>query len=263
MGLNKKTSMSIIWLVGCLMAVGLLSACSDVASDEENLDAEKNGNQSNLGQDDAAEGNGQENFVDAGNSGGDGAEVNSDTSAGCDLDFGASANNAPANFAPANFAPTNNVASAELPTNSSGNLTAGVNPSTNNSGNALLGSNDLSTPTNSAVNQTAPATNISQENAANSGNTANVAKTPEPMAPASSGGLTPRSNGRVRYVKEGGVQIKNAPNGSPVMNLEQGDHPVTWEENGMLKVADGLYVPVDGMSDKGVGRSRGARVWGQ
>jgi hypothetical protein len=258
MGLNKKTSMSIIWLVGCLMAVGLLSACSDVASDEENLDAEKTGNQSNLGQDDAAEGNGQENFVDAGNSGGDSAEVNSDTSAGGDLDLGASSNSAPANAAPGNSAPA-----AELPTNSSGNLTAGANPSAANSGNALLGSNDLSTPTNSAVNQTTPATNISQENAANSGNTANVAKTPEPMAPASSGGLTPRSNGRVRYVKEGGVQIKNAPNGSAIMNLEQGDHPVTWEENGMLKVADGLYVPVDGMSDKGVGRSRGARVWGQ
>jgi len=263
MGLNKKTSMSIIWLVGCLMAVGLLSACSDVASDEENLDAEKTGNQSNLGQDDAAEGNGQENFVDAGNSGGDGAEVNSDTSAGGDLDLGASSNAAPANAAPANSAPANSAPTAELPTNSSGNLTAGANPSATNSSNPLLGSADLTAPTNPAANQTAPAANNSPENAANLGNIANVAKTPEPMATASPGGLTPRSNGRVRYVKEGGVQIKNAPNGSPIMNLEQGDHPVTGEENGMLKVADGLYVPVDGMSDKGVGRSRGARVWGQ
>ena len=259
MGLNKKTSMSIIWLLGCLMAVGLLSACSDVASDEENLDAEKTGNQSNLGQDDAAEGNGQENFVDAGNTGGASAEVNSDTSAGGDLDLGASTSGAPTNAAPANSAPAAGVA-----TNSSGNLTAGANPSATNSGNSLLGSADLTAPTNTGANQTATAAANSPENAANSGNTANVAKTPEPMAPASSpGGLTPRSNGRVRYVKEGGVQLKNAPNGSPVMNLEQGDHPVTWEENGMLKVADGLYVPVDGMSDKGVGRSRGARVWGQ
>ena len=258
MGLNKKTSMSIIWLVGCLMAVGLLSACSDVASDEENLDAEKTGNQSNLEQDDAAEGNGQENFVDAGNSGGDAAEVNSDTSAGGDLDLGASSNAAPANSAPANSA-----LPAELPTNSSGNLTAGANPSATNSSNPLLGGADLNAPSNPAANQIATTANNSPENAANSGNTANVVKTPEPMAPASSGGLTPRSNGRVRYVKEGGVQIKNAPNGSAIMNLEQGDHPVTWEENGLLKVADGLYVPADGMSDKGVGRSRGARVWGQ
>ena len=245
MGLNKKTSLSIIWLLGCLMAVSLLSACSSAAGDEENLDAEKAGNQSNLGQDDAAEGNGQENFVDAGNSGGASAEVNSDTSAGGDLDLGT---------------PTNDAAGAGTPINSAGNLTTGANPSTANSSTSLLGSADLAAPTNNAVNLKVPAAANSTENAPN---TPSVDKSPEPMAPASTGGLTPRSNGRVRYVKEGGVQIKNSPNGSPVMNLEQGDHPVTWEENVMLKVADVLYVPVDGMSDKGVGRSRGPRTWGQ
>ena len=71
----------------------------------------------------------------------------------------------------------------------------------------------------------------------------------------------PVPNGRVRYVKEGGTQAVDKPNGSPVTQLNQGEHPVTWEENGWLKVANGFYLPATSMSDKGVPRSTGNATW--
>ena len=80
-------------------------------------------------------------------------------------------------------------------------------------------------------------------------------------APAAGGEGSPVPGGRVRYVKEGGVQAVNAPGGQPVMMIEQGEHPVTWEENGYLKIADGVYVPVDALSDKGVSRPTGGGGW--
>jgi hypothetical protein len=71
---------------------------------------------------------------------------------------------------------------------------------------------------------------------------------------APSGPTAPIPGGRVRYVPEGGVQVFSAPNGSPVTNLEQGDHPVTWEDQGWLKITNGAFVPQGSMSDQGVGR---------
>ena len=76
-----------------------------------------------------------------------------------------------------------------------------------------------------------------------------------PQAPAAASAQAPLPGGRVRYAKQAGVQVVSSPKGGQVVRtLEQGDHPVTWEENGFLKIADGMYVPVDAMSDKGVPR---------
>ena len=88
--------------------------------------------------------------------------------------------------------------------------------------------------------------------------------TPSPApgpAPASGGNQAAVPGGRVRYVKEGGVQVMSAPGGSPVFMLEQGDHPVTWEENGWLKLTTGMYVPVDSLSDLGIGRPASGNAW--
>ncbi len=85
-----------------------------------------------------------------------------------------------------------------------------------------------------------------------------AAATPAPVA---GGEGSPVPGGRVRYVKEGGVQAVNAPGGQPVMMIEQGEHPVTWEENGYLKIANGVYVPVDSLSDKGISRPTGGGGW--
>ena len=87
------------------------------------------------------------------------------------------------------------------------------------------------------------------------------AAAPAPAAPAAGGPEAPLAGGRVRYVKEGGVQVVNSPGGSPVFTLEQGDHPVTWEENGWLKLNTGMYVPADALSDQGVGRPGNGHAW--
>ncbi len=251
---------SIIWLLGCLMAVGLLSACSGASGDDENLEADKGGESGNLGQDDAAEGNGQENFANSESPGGDSAEINSDTA-------DAGGDQAPANAAPSqgtNTASGGNNAMFDNAGGAPANATAPLNNApptnaaalTNAPANAVL--NAAVNPT-TPVNNTVPAVAAVPANAAALTQTApsNTVSTASPIA----SGLTPKSDGRVRYVKEGGIQIINAPNGSPVASLEQGDHPVTWEENGWLKIADGMYLPVDGVSQKGVGRPKGQRSW--
>ncbi len=196
-GRNVKQTIKLVTLASGLV---FFSGCSGQQQQEENLEAtdanEEATNQANenLGQDDAAEGNGQENFVDnnegQANAGAQGAETNS--------------------------------------------ATEEIDPTLDNSGAAA-------TPVNTAA--TAPAT-------------------PPPAAVATGGEGSPVPGGRVRYVKEGGVQAVNAPGGQPVMMIEQGEHPVTWEENGYLRIANGVYVPVDALSDKGVPRAKTSGGWG-
>lgn len=71
--------------------------------------------------------------------------------------------------------------------------------------------------------------------------------------PAPAGDTAPVPGGRVRYVTSG-TAILDKPGGAQVGQLTQGDHPVTWEENGWLRITNGMYVPVDAMSDAGVPR---------
>lgn len=72
--------------------------------------------------------------------------------------------------------------------------------------------------------------------------------------PASTSTKAPIPGGRVRYVPEGGVQVVSEPNGSPILTLTQGDHPLTWEEAGWIKIADGMFVQAGALSDSGVPR---------
>lgn len=174
--------------------LALYTGCSGSQQEDENLEAtDENGDKSNenLGQDDAAEGNGQENYVDN-NEGKDNAQGAATNSATEQLD-------------------------------------------------STLDNQGATPPVNTAATNTA---------------------TPPAPPPAAAGGEgSPVPGGRVRYVKAGGVQAVNAPGGQPVMMIEQGEHPVTWEENGYLKIANGVYVPVDAMSDKGIARPTTAGGW--
>lgn len=209
---TKPTRVASI-LVSTLAALALV-ACSSSQQDEEALDAQDD-QQANLGEDDAAEGNGQENYVD--NQGGgnnqyaqdQGADVNSDTS---DEEM-------------ADTDPTLNGAATDVPVS---------NPA----------------PMNAAPMNAAPM---------------NTQAAAMPMqaasAPAAATAESPIPGGRVRYVREGGIQVMNAPNGTPVLTLDQGEHPVTWEENGWLRITNGMYVPADAMSDKGVPRSTSSGSW--
>lgn len=85
---------------------------------------------------------------------------------------------------------------------------------------------------------------------------------PMESAPVASGGTAPVAGGQVRYVPVGGVQVYSAPNGSAVTTLEQGEHPVTWEDSGWLRISDGWYVPADSLSNAGVGRDGMQSNWG-
>lgn len=210
--------------VAVALAALALSACSGSQQDEEELDVEGENQQANLGNDDAAEGNGQENYTNNNNGGNQqyqqGAEVNNATEE--EEEF-----------------------TEDNPTLNGGEQVADV-PIEN-------------APVDAAPVEAAPM-NAAPMNAApmNAAAPANAALAP---APASTTAESPVPGGRVRYVREGGVQVMNAPNGTPVQTLDQGEHPVTWEENGWLRITNGMYVPADAMSDKGVPRPQSGTVW--
>jgi len=87
--------------------------------------------------------------------------------------------------------------------------------------------------------------------------------TPAPVAapaPVAGGPTAPIPGGRVRYVVEGGAQILDQA-GNPVGSLQQGDHPLTWEENGLYRITQGMYVTPTAVSDKGIGRPMGGNMW--
>lgn len=208
--------------LGIFLTISMLAlstACASSQQDEEDLELSDDENsenqQGNLGEDDAAEGNGQENFENEENSNENeqGAEVNSETSN--EFDEGTELTDQ----------------GTEL-----GNQTTQGNAMFNNGGANPAG-----------MNTSAPVETAAPMNAG--------------MAAPAASDKAPIPGGRVRYVREGGVQVMSGPGGAPVAALEQGDHPVTWEENGWLRISTGMYVPVDAMSDKGVPRVMGQKGW--
>lgn len=214
----------------------LTSGCSSSKEDDEALEAsEESSSQGNLGNDDAGEGNGQENIVDGGRQAQNGAEVNNDTASGDEIG---------GDHALGENAPAGNPLSGNPALDGGTNPAAGGNIASGNAaGNPLAAPPLNNVPVNAATNAAA-----------------NAASAPAP-APAAPTGASPVAGGRVRYVKEGGVQVVNQPNGNAVATLEQGDHPVTWEENGWLRLSGGMYVPVDSMSDRGIPRTTAKRAW--
>ena len=192
--------------------------------EQQGDDLENTNQQGDLGQDDAGEGNGQENVV---NNEGEGEGLEEETGEG--------ANNALAQGG--NLPPE-----GDLPPNSNVPLPANEPP----------------------PEQTPPLpANLPPENPLPPPEpVANVATTAPPPAPVADNSSTaPITGGRVRYAKSAGTQVVDAPGGSPVTTLEQGDHPVTWEESGWFKLGTGLYVSTDALSDKGIPRSSSGNPW--
>jgi hypothetical protein len=210
-------------LLHILLGAGLVGfvtvGCSSQQQQDEELEStdDEAADQQNVGEDDAAEGNGQDNFVenDEGTNNeamnnSQGAELNNDT--------------------------------ADEATEDTGTET--VNATLDNTG----GGNTSNTSMNAPPPEPAPPVN-------------NTAAMAPPPASAGGGAGAPVPGGRVRYIKSSGTQVMSGPGGSPVRTLDQGDHPVTWEENGWLRIADGMYVPMDAVSDAGVPRTTGPRAW--
>lgn len=211
-----KKSISIARKVSILLTGAALvfsTACSSSQQDEEELEVSNEQNQQgNLGEDDAAEGNGQENAENEfeNEQGEQGADVNSETG---------------------NEFENENQQVAE-------NTGENIDPTLDNTGGG-----------NQAINTSAPMNPAAM-----------AAPVAAPAAAPATSERSPVPGGRVRYVKSS-VQVVNAPGGSPVFQLETGDHPVTWEENGWLRLSTGMYVPVDSMSDKGVARPNQGKGW--
>jgi hypothetical protein len=203
-----------------IMLVAAIAAgfgCSDGQQDQEELEVAQNdqgANQQEMANEDAGDGNGQENF-DAGEEGEQGQEAQQ----------------------------ANNDQGAELNSDTSDGALSEEPPA--NPGAAPEGADPLADPGATNPAAAAPPGDPAAATAAAPG--------PEPAA-ASAGDTAPIPGGRVRYVPEGGVQVVSAPNGDPVVTLNQGDHPLTWEESGWLKLANGMYVPSGSLSDKGVPR---------
>lgn len=125
------------------------------------------------------------------------------------------------------------------------NQPAQANPTTN-----------VATEVGNASAQVDGSANLGQTASAPSpASTNSTASTPEPLSSQEgSSSKTPIPGGKVRYVPEGGVQVVNGPNGSPLFTLNQGDHPLTWEEGEWLKLADGMFVQAGILSDSGIPR---------
>lgn len=230
-----------------------LAACSGQQQDQEELEVSDDYQGENLGQDDAAEGNGQENFVDNYENNWNyqneqGADVNSDTTS----DW--AAENATLNQEGNQWNDQGNTGDNQRANFQENTNNMGFGAEAANAGFTNTGVTNASVPMNAAMPaNTAPINSMSMP--------VNAAAAAAPLPPAAPADGAPLPGGRVRYVREGGAQVVNSPGGQPVLTLEQGDHPITWEDNGWLRISNGMYVPVDAMSETGVGRSNGPRPW--
>jgi hypothetical protein len=212
----------------CFVAISIFSiaACSAQQQTDEDLEVSEyddQGDNSDLGNDDAAEGNAQENFVD-------------------ESDNQENYGNGDNNYNEATNSDTEEENLDEAAEDDEFNATL------NNTGNNELVSDDDLAGSNQYENQAQPVP-VSTDD-----------MTPAPTASVPSNSA-PIPGGRVRYVVEGGAQVTNGPGGSIVLTLAQGEHPVTWEENGFFKMAEGYYIAQESLSESGVGRPVNSARW--
>jgi len=228
----------VIRKVSLIAAMFSIAACSGQQQQDDDLDVTvgelegeydyQEGNE--LGEDDAYEGNGQENFVEESdnqeNYGDSNYNYNEETNSDTDSETAAN-----------NYA--NNINATLTDYGSSDELVSDEDLSTGDYANA------------------APLVPVVTDD-----------MTAAPMAsgsagyPAASSSSAPIPGGRVRYVMEGGAQVTSGPGGSIILTLTQGDHPVTWEENGFFKMAEGYYISPESLSERGVGRPISGSRWG-
>ena len=68
--------------------------------------------------------------------------------------------------------------------------------------------------------------------------------------------------GRVKYIMSGGATLfSSMEGGEPAGMLEQGDHPVVFEEGEWARTSDGLYLPVSSLSTEPIGRMEPEAMW--
>lgn len=255
------------WLA--ILGLASLVACSSQQQQDDDLELDENyGDQqgNDYGEDDAGEGNGQENFVDEsdaeendyqnGNQGQQSqyAEDGDSNTVNGALDNGTGGNQYANEGGGNQYA--NNAGGNEYANEGGGNQyanNADGNEYANAGGNqyANLAAEGANAVPEDVPVETAPAADYAVD--------AGAAPAPAPVV--AEGDATPIPGGKVMYVVEGGTDVLDSPGGNPVLRLEQGEHPVTWDENGWYRISTGLYIAPDALSSKGVSRSRGPKVW--
>lgn len=71
---------------------------------------------------------------------------------------------------------------------------------------------------------------------------------------------TSSSAGRVKYVVSRS-NLYNQPDGQAVSSLEQGDHPLVFDEGVWNRTSDGYYVPTRDLTERPIGRSKKRSPW--
>lgn len=80
--------------------------------------------------------------------------------------------------------------------------------------------------------------------------------------PAQPSQATYTPGGVVKYVRTGGASLYGQPAmGTILGQLEQGDHPLVFQENDWARTHDGFYIPLSNLSEQGVPRPRKPQVW--
>jgi hypothetical protein len=83
----------------------------------------------------------------------------------------------------------------------------------------------------------------------------------ETVVPMETPAVAPASgNGVVKYVRSP-TSIVDQPGGASVGTLEQGDHPLVWDDGQFAKLPNGKMVPSSSLSDQGIGRVRAGHDW--
>lgn len=223
---NKSKYAHIISLVfGAMLLVNCSG--SEQQQQQEDLDASEEEEAANVSEEDMAANMGNQQFAD-------------------DEDFSA------------NEGQTTNNAGEEISNNQLANLTndAGAQAPINN---AAL--NAEAAPMNAAITNAAPMNAAPMNAAAPVNPAAPMADVAAPVDPVTAA-ASPTDRGIVKYVRSSGLSIVDQPGSTTVSGtLDQGDHPVVWENGEWARLSNGKYVSSKGLSEKGVGRVRGTNPW--
>jgi hypothetical protein len=83
----------------------------------------------------------------------------------------------------------------------------------------------------------------------------------EPLEPVATSSVPVDPNGRVKYVMAGGSTMHDQPEGSIIKDLEQGDHPLVFNEGEWARTSDGFYVPSMTLSQDPIPRRKTKAIW--
>lgn len=243
------------WLAVALLGQLLNGCATTSSSSDQQQEAEANQGDGNAEQQgENAQAAGDQSQSDNGNASGnlqqgDEANLSDGGAASVNSDTGAN------EFAANNASGTLNNGGNNFLANNGGTEGVAVNNATEPD---ALGANTGNTGvTNTPVTDPAVNAVVDQSSAPVEAIPANAA----PAAPATPA-MAPAEGGIVKYVRPGGTQMYQDPQGQNVVKqLEQGDHPLVYENGEWARTSDGYYIPSKGLTSSPVGRAKRTAEW--